>query len=116
MQQAPCRLSQTLWSAFRAAKPVHRPQPFLRQQCHQSSRSWQPRSSPIAKQARFYSDRSRDLDSKVEDAKERIEKRLESTAEFASGQENKMKDARHETIVKTTPVESSIVEPAAGTP
>lgn len=113
MQQAPCRLSQTLWSAFRAAKPVHRPQPIIRKQFQRSSRQWHPLTPSIARQARFYGDKPRSIEDKVEDAKERIEDRLESKAEFAASPEKTLKDAEHETIVKTTPVESSIVEPAA---
>lgn len=115
MNQAPCRLSQTLWSAFRAARPTHRPQPLLRKQFQGSARPWESQSFQIASRARFYSDKSRDLESKVEDAKERIGDRLEAKAESAASPDNPLKDAQHETIVKTRPVESSIVEPAVNT-
>lgn len=113
MQQTPCRLSQTLWSAFRAAKPAHRPQTHLRRQFQKPSRPWQPEISLVARQARFYSNKSRDIDSKIQDAKERIDEGLESKADLAADPDVKLKNAAHETIVKTDPVESSIVEPAA---
>jgi sensitive to high expression protein 9, mitochondrial len=94
---------------------VCRSQSIPRKQYQQPWRVCEPPSSSIARQARFYSDKSRDIESKVEDAKERLEERLGSQAESVASPGNKLSDAKHETIVKTEPVESSIVEPATNT-
>ena len=112
MQQAPCRLRQALWSAFRAAKPTHRPRAFPHQSSNRPTKPWTSHSSPIAQQARFYSDRSKEIERKVEDAKARIDETIESRADTAAAAEpvKTDKNAEHETIVKTYPVSSSIVE------
>lgn len=112
MQQAPCRLSQTLWSAFRAAKPSPRPTTFLRKQFYKPVAPWQPPSSYAARQARFYSDKSQDIERKIQEAKSRIDESLDSKAEIAADLDTKLKEAQQATIVKTDPVSSSIVEPA----
>ncbi|ETN45248.1 uncharacterized protein HMPREF1541_10125 [Cyphellophora europaea CBS 101466] len=114
MQQAPCRLSQTLWSAFRAAKPVSRPTPVLRRQFHRPVPQWQSTSSYVAGQVRFYSDKTQELERKVQEAKSRIDESLDSKVEIAADADTKLNDAQEATIVKTDPVASSIVEPSPG--
>ncbi|KIW21186.1 hypothetical protein PV08_01766 [Exophiala spinifera] len=110
MQQAPLRLSQTLWSAFRAAKPAHRPLPqqFSCAVRHSPQR-WSCRSSGIAVHARFYSDSRPEIERKVEEAKSRIEDSLDARADHAVEGEKTLKDVRDETIVHTIPESSSIV-------
>ncbi|EXJ55980.1 hypothetical protein A1O7_08911 [Cladophialophora yegresii CBS 114405] len=112
MHQAPLRLSQTLWSAFRAAKPVHKPlrQPRqyspLARPCRQA---WTRQRPSIAVQARFYSDKESEVDRNVEDAKNRIEDSLDSRADAAAQTEQTLKSPADETIVHTIPEASSIV-------
>ncbi|KAJ9604366.1 sensitivity to high expression protein she9 [Cladophialophora chaetospira] len=114
MQQAPVRLSQTIWSAFRAAKPVHRP---FNRACQfsplatrrPSSQEWSYQRSTIAIQARYYSDKKSEVDRKVEDAKNRIDDSLDSRAEAVSQTEQTLKNPQDETIVHTIPESSSIV-------
>ncbi|KAL6249351.1 sensitivity to high expression protein she9 [Rhinocladiella similis] len=110
MQQTPLRLSQTLWSAFRAAKPAHRPLPqqFSSVVRHTPQR-WSCRRSGIAAQARFYSDTKPEIERKVEDAKSRIGDSLDARADHAAEGEKKLKDSQDETIVHTIPESSSIV-------
>ncbi|KAJ9643708.1 sensitivity to high expression protein she9 [Knufia peltigerae] len=110
MQQAPLRLSQTLWSAFRAAKPAHRPLPRrFSSVVRHSPQRWNCRRSGIAVQARFYSDTKPEIDRKVEDAKSRIEDSLDARADHVAEGEKKLKDFQDETIVHTIPESSSIV-------
>jgi sensitive to high expression protein 9, mitochondrial len=112
MQQTPCRLSQALWSAFRAAKPVHRPITRLRQQFSQPAQSWKSTKSPIAQRARFYSDKPSNIEQKIEDAKSRINTSIENKPDSASqADDTKLRDGREATIIKTEPIASSIVEP-----
>ncbi len=114
MQQAPVRLSQTIWSAFRAAKPVHRQ---FRQAYRlspsttrkPSAQSWSRQRSGIAVQARFYSDKQSEVDRKVEDAKNRIDDTIESRADAAAQTGQTLKNPHDETIIHTIPESSSIV-------
>jgi len=77
MQQAPLRLSQTLWSAFRAAKPVHAP--ITRRPLSVSTaiqrplQPWSRRTAWTGAPPRFYSDIRPVVDKKVEEAKGRVE-------------------------------------------
>ncbi|EXJ78623.1 hypothetical protein A1O1_09024 [Capronia coronata CBS 617.96] len=112
MQQAPIRLTQTLWSVFRATKPacncnaLPRPRQFS-SVVRPSSQPWPTQRSRIAFQARCYSENKTEIEKKVEEAKNRIEESLGSRAEAAA--EQKPKDSQHETIVHTIPESSSIV-------
>ncbi|EXJ84303.1 hypothetical protein A1O3_04970 [Capronia epimyces CBS 606.96] len=118
MQQAPIRLSQTLWSAFRAAKPISHtfPRPLQLQfssLVRSSPQPWPRQRSRIALQARFYSDNRTEIERKVEDAKSRIEESFESRADTVASQaDEKLKDPQHETIIHTIPESSSIVHPS----
>lgn len=117
MQQAPIRLTQTLWSVFRAAKPAPASHLFPRPRqfssvVRSSPRPWPQQRCRIALQARFYSDNKSEIDRKVEDARNRIEESFDARADTAaaaaqSGQN--LKDPQHETIVHTIPESSSIV-------
>ncbi|ETI21540.1 hypothetical protein G647_07887 [Cladophialophora carrionii CBS 160.54] len=112
MHQAPLRLSQTLWSAFRAAKPVHKPLRQPRQYsllARPSRQAWTCQRPSIAVQARFYSDKKSKVDRDVEDAKNRIEDSLDSRADAAARTEQTLKNPSDETIVHTIPEASSIV-------
>lgn len=112
MQQAPVRLSQTIWSAFRAAKPTPRPIPnprHLRSVVRPSPQLWIGQRSRSATQARFYSDGKSEIDRKAQDAKSRIEESLDARADAAANAPEKLKDPRDETIVHTIPEASSIV-------
>ncbi|KIW87985.1 uncharacterized protein Z519_11570 [Cladophialophora bantiana CBS 173.52] len=112
MQQAPLRLSQTLWSAFRAAKPVHRsltwPRPFP-PVMRPSAQPWTRQRPRIAVQARFYSEKKPEIGREIEDAKSRIDKGLESRADTAAHMQDKHKHPQEETIVHTIPESASIV-------
>ncbi|KPI35521.1 uncharacterized protein AB675_10920 [Cyphellophora attinorum] len=113
MQQAPCRLSQALWSAFRAAKPVHRPRAFPHQNFHRPKQPWAAQSSSIVRQARFYSEKGKEIERKVQDAKDRIDDSIEARAAVAAESKTEIKEDDEATIIKTRPVSSSIVEPPA---
>jgi sensitive to high expression protein 9 len=116
MQPAPLRLSQTLWCAFRAAKPSRlQPRPFstvFRPSSPQQQQPWPQRfraaGPAFPGQARFYSDKS-DVDRKAEEAKSRIDDSLDARADTAAQTQPRLKDARDETIVHTIPESSSIV-------
>ena len=116
MQQAPHRLSQAIRIAFRASKPIHRPRALARSCSPHPTQPWRPRELTPRIQARFYSDGPRDVDRKVEDAKNRIEDALDSRAEAAAEPDSKLKDEREETIVHTNPESSSIVHPRSPSP
>ncbi|OAL33562.1 hypothetical protein AYO20_07248 [Fonsecaea nubica] len=112
MQQAPLRLSQTLWSAFRAAKPVHRPLTLPRQfpsVVRPSAQPWAPQRPGIAVRARFYSEKKSDINQEIEDAKDRIGESLDSRADAAAQMPHKLKQPQDETIIHTIPESSSIV-------
>jgi sensitive to high expression protein 9, mitochondrial len=113
MQQAPCRLSQALWFAFRAAKPVHRPRAFPHQTFPQPRQTWATQSSSVVRQARFYSEKGKEIDRKVQDAKDRIDDTIEARAAVAAESKSEIKEDDEATIIKTRPVSSSIVEPPA---
>lgn len=112
MQQTPLRLSQTLWSAFRAAKPTRRaippPRPFS-WVARPSNQPWTCPRPSIAAQARCYSEGKSEIDRKVQEVKSRIDESLDARAETAGQGEQTLKDPRHETIVHTVPEASSIV-------
>ena len=110
MQQAPYRLTQALRSAFRASKPINRSR-FLQPHTYSPVSTWRRQEPLIAKQARFYSDKQKDIDRKVEDAKTRIEDALEARAEAASEPDMTLKPPQEETIIHTNPEASSIVHP-----
>ncbi|KAK7906022.1 sensitivity to high expression protein she9 [Exophiala xenobiotica] len=118
MQPAPLRLSQTIWSAFRAAKPARTPvtRQFSSVVRHtQTPQRWTCSRRPrIGVQVRFYSDSKHEVDRKVEDAKSRIEDSLDARADQAAEGEKKLKNARDETIVHTVPESSSIVYTSIG--
>ena len=109
MQQAPYRLSQTIWTAFRASKPIPRPRVPIFSSRPRQAQSWLRREPAFAIQTRFYSENSRDVDKKAEDAKRRIEDTLESRVEAVAAPDTKLRDSREETIVHTNPESSSIV-------
>ncbi|OAP62707.1 hypothetical protein AYL99_01934 [Fonsecaea erecta] len=112
MQQAPLRLSQTLWSAFRAAKPVHRSLASPRQfssVVRANTQPWTHQPPRIAVQARFYSEKKSDISREIEDAKDRIDESLDSRADAAAQMPHKLKHHQDETIVHTIPESSSIV-------
>ncbi|KIV87360.1 hypothetical protein PV11_02912 [Exophiala sideris] len=112
MQQAPLRLSQTIWSAFRAAKPAHKHLPRPRQfssVVRKTPQTWCCQRSKIAVQARFYSEYKPEIERKVQDAKDRIDDSLDARADRAAQPEETLKNARDETIVHTIPESSSIV-------
>ncbi|KIY04139.1 uncharacterized protein Z520_00831 [Fonsecaea multimorphosa CBS 102226] len=112
MQQAPLRLSQTLWSTFRAAKPVHRslatPRRFS-SVVRPSAQPWVRQRPAIAVRARFYSEKKSDISREIEDAKGRIDESLDSRADAAAQMQDKLKHPQDETIVHTIPESSSIV-------
>ncbi|KIW60132.1 hypothetical protein PV05_00373 [Exophiala xenobiotica] len=115
MQQAPLRLSQTIWTAFRAAKPA--PRPVTRQfssVVRQPPQRWTCSRPRIGVPVRFYSDSKPEVDRKVEDAKSRIEESLDARADQAAEGGKKLKNARDETIVHTIPESSSIVYTSTG--
>ncbi|KAL2438384.1 Sensitive to high expression protein 9-like protein, mitochondrial [Exophiala dermatitidis] len=121
MQQAPIRLSQTIWAVFRASKPASKAclsRPRQRQFSSvvrgTSSQPWTRQRSRIALQARFYSDSKSDIEKKVEDAKSRIDESLEARADVAAT-EGALKHPQHETIVHTIPESSSIVHTSNAT-
>lgn len=119
MQQAPLRLFQTIWSAFRAAKPIRSPLPRTCQVpsvVRPSLRSWPSQKPRIAQQVRFYSDGKSEVDRKAEEAKSRIEESLEARAEASAQAHQKLKDAQDETIVHTIPEASSIVYTSTSKP
>lgn len=107
MQQTPLRLSQTLWSAFRSAKPTSKQLPRVVRLNALTTplQRWTPHRSRIATQARFYSDSKAEIDRKAEEAKARIDESLDARAP----PEQKLEDPQHETIVHTIPESSSIV-------
>ena len=109
MQQAPYRLSQTIWTAFRASKPIHTPGARIQLRAPRPAQPWLRRGHVSATQARFYSDKREDVEKKAEDATERIRDVLDSRAEAAAAPDTKLKDSRDETIVHTNPESSSIV-------
>ncbi|KIW33356.1 uncharacterized protein PV07_00213 [Cladophialophora immunda] len=112
MQQAPLRLSQTLWSAFRAAKPVHRSLACPRQfstVVRPRAQPWTRHQPGIAVRARFYSEKKTDISREIEDAKDRIGESLDSRADAAAQMPHKLKHPQDETIVHTIPESSSIV-------
>lgn len=112
MQQTPLRLSQTLWSAFRAAKPASKqlPRPVRFTSLAQyPTQRWNPHRSRIVSQVRFYSDSKTDIDRKAEEAKSRIGESLDARVEAGTQSDQKLKDPEHETIVHTIPGASSIV-------
>lgn len=117
MQQTPLRLSQTLWSAFRAAKPtsqqLSRPSHF-NSLARRPLQRWDTQPSRIVVQARFYSDNKAEIDRKVEEAKSRIDESLDARADAAAQTEQKLKDPQHDTIVHTIPEASSIVYTSDG--
>ncbi|KAJ9652171.1 sensitivity to high expression protein she9 [Neophaeococcomyces mojaviensis] len=116
MQPAPVRLQQAIWTAFRAARPIHRslakqftspPAPSRQQRCRQQAALPQWLVSPLA-QIRFYSDdKKSDIERKVEDARQRIDDTLESRADTAAPDQDPLK--KDETIIHTDPEASSIV-------
>ncbi|KAL2402598.1 Sensitive to high expression protein 9-like protein, mitochondrial [Exophiala dermatitidis] len=121
MQQAPVRLSQTIWAVFRASKPASKAclsRPHQRQFSSvvrgSPSQPWARQRSRIALQARFYSDCKSDIEKKVEDAKSRIDESLEARADTAATEET-LKHPQHETIVHTIPESSSIVHTSNAT-
>ncbi|KIX08452.1 uncharacterized protein Z518_03108 [Rhinocladiella mackenziei CBS 650.93] len=110
MQQAPLRLSQTLWSAFRAAKPLHKSLPRPHQfpsLVPSSPQIWTRQRPQIAFQARFYSESKSEIDRKAEDAESRIEESLEAHPE-AAAQAKQPKDPQDGTTVHTIPEASSV--------
>jgi sensitive to high expression protein 9, mitochondrial len=109
MQAAPVRLSQTIWSAFRASKPISRP---LQQGPLQYLRPqpWLPRGQTVTRHVRFYSDSKGDIDRKAEEAKARLSDSLDARAEAVSNPDT-LKPAHEETIIHTNPEASSIVHP-----
>ncbi|KIV93501.1 hypothetical protein PV10_04712 [Exophiala mesophila] len=116
MQPVPLRLSQTLWSAFRAANPANkkrlsipssRPFSYVVPPC--TSSALRPPRQSIAQQARYYSSEKSETDRKVEEAKARIEESLDARADLAAQSDDKLKDPKDETIVHTIPESSSIV-------
>ncbi|KAK5047001.1 hypothetical protein LTR84_006943 [Exophiala bonariae] len=111
MQQTPLRLSHTLWSAFRSAKPTSRqlPRPVQFRAPTVPLQRWTAQQPSILIQARFYSGSKSEIDRKAEEAKSRIDESLDARADAAGQPEDKLKDARHETIVHTIPESSSIV-------
>ena len=109
MQRAPYRLSQTIWSAFRAAKPGHRPQFCLVQPKRTPIRRWAAPAPRIALQTRFYGYNKSEIDKKADDAKARIEDALDARVEAALEPDTRIKHTQDETIVHTNPEASSIV-------
>lgn len=114
MQPTPIRLSQAIWSAFRAAKPTHHKS--ICQQVQRSSRFSSPPTRQIWQNQtklsiRFYSDDKKpsDIEAKVQDAKDRIQDSLDSRAEAAASSESTLKQRHDETIVHTIPESASIV-------
>jgi len=124
MQPAPIRLQQAIWTAFRAARPVHG-HPLIVRQCSSLLQSTQPRDIRLQRQlprwqplqhsrARFYSgDKKTEIDRKVEDAKARIDETIDSRAEtvipLGAPEQDTPNEKHDETIIYTVPESSSIV-------
>jgi len=114
MQQAPVRLSQTIWSAFRSARPVHRPA-GLQHFAQSKSRPLPPCGRfqrPIQAQVRFYADSKVETEKKIEDFKNRIGDSIEARADVVT-EDTTLKRPPDETIVHTNPEASSIVYSSA---
>jgi len=112
MQQTPLRLSHTLWSAFRAAKPTSKqlPQPArFNKLVPRPTQRWTPQSPSIVSQARFYSDSKTEIDRKADEARSRIGNSLDARVDAVAQSDQRLKNAEHETIVHTIPEASSIV-------
>ncbi|KEF53408.1 uncharacterized protein A1O9_10383 [Exophiala aquamarina CBS 119918] len=112
MQQTPLRLFQTLWSAFRAAKPTSKqlPRPVrFNSAVPRSPQRWNTQSSRIIVQARFYSNNKTEINRKAGEAKSRIGESLDARVEAAAQSDQKLRDAEHEAIVHTIPEASSTV-------
>jgi len=116
MQPAPFRIQQAIWTAFQAAKPIHRPlakqfsnQPILSRQQLCRPRTELPlwRPSTFAQLRSYSDDKKSEIDRKVEDARQRIGQTLESRAETAVSDLDPLK--KDETIIHTNPESSSIV-------
>lgn len=116
MQPTPLRLSQTLWTAFRAAKPANRRLLLERKRilCNETQVwRWQRSANQVSLRSfvRHYSDarQTPDIEEKAREAKQRIDQSLESRAEIVQEAEPVLKPEKEETIVHTLPESSSIV-------
>ncbi|KAK5947516.1 sensitivity to high expression protein she9 [Knufia obscura] len=124
MQPAPIRLQQAIWTAFRAARPVHVHPLITRQfssqlQTTPAGVACRQRLLPQFQQpfqlarTRFYSDdKKSEVDRKIEDAKQRIDDTIDSRAEaihLGPPEQDTLKQKRDETIIHTVPESSSIV-------
>ncbi|KAK5078247.1 sensitivity to high expression protein she9 [Lithohypha guttulata] len=122
MQPAPVRLQQAIWTAFKAARPIHsslsrqlsnQPCPRFRLENPPQRRLQLWQALPFGR-VRFYSeDKKSEVDRKIEDAQKRIGEGIESRADTLGNlpgpEEDTLKKKEDETIIHTLPESSSIV-------